>query len=66
MVATYGSVFHLGSPALAFTVMDCINQCSVVPVLDHIVRAIVDFNLYGVATVVDQENDRFLPTSKHR
>ena len=34
---------HLGSPAFAFPVVDCVNQPSVIKVLDHIVWPIMDW-----------------------
>ena len=56
---------HLGGPALAFAIMDGVNQRGVVPVLDHIVRSVVDLNFDGVPPVIYQENDGPLPASQH-
>lgn len=56
---------HLGGPALAFTIVDGINQGGVVPVLDDIVRSIMDLNFNGVPTIVYQEYDARLPTPDH-
>ena len=45
--------------------MNGIDQASVIPVLDHVVWAIVDLNFNGVSTIVDEENDGPLSTSQH-
>lgn len=54
---------HLGCPALAFTIVDGINQASVVPVLNHIVRTVMDFDFNCVSAIVDEEDDVLLSTS---
>jgi hypothetical protein len=46
--------------------MDGVDQARVVPVLDHVVRAVVDLHLDGVAAVVDEEDDALLPAPEHR
>jgi len=56
---------HLRSPAFAFTIVDSINKSSVIPVLDHIVWAIMDLDLNCVSSIVDEEDDALLPTSQH-
>ncbi|KAJ8423903.1 hypothetical protein Cgig2_003666 [Carnegiea gigantea] len=56
---------HLRSPAFAFTILDSINKSSVIPVLDHIVWAIMDLDLDCVSSIVDEEDDALLPTLQH-
>lgn len=56
---------NLSRPALAFTIVDCVNKPGVVPVLDHIVRPIVNLNLYSISTIVNQEDDGPLSASQH-
>jgi len=58
-------VTHLGSPAFAFTIVDSVNKSSVIPVLDHIVWAIMDLDLNCVSSIVDEEDDALLPTAQH-
>ena len=55
---------ELCCPALSLTIVECIHQpCpSVVPVFDHIVWPIMDFNFHGVSTIVYWEDDALLPT----
>mmetsp|Transcript_10882 Transcript_10882/g.19059 ORF Transcript_10882/g.19059 Transcript_10882/m.19059 type:complete len:255 (-) Transcript_10882:1225-1989(-) len=43
-----------------------VDEGLVVPVLDVVVRAVVDLDLDGVAAVVQQEDDRVLPVPDHR
>ena len=62
---TFPTETDLSSPAFAFTIMDCINQGGVVPVLDHIVWSIMDLNFNGVTTIVYQKNNRILTPSQH-
>lgn len=56
---------HLGCPALALAIVDGINEGSVVPVLDDIVRSIMDLNFNCVTTIVYQENDGSLTAAQH-
>ncbi|KAK8574984.1 hypothetical protein V6N12_062661 [Hibiscus sabdariffa] len=49
--------------ALAFTILNSINQGSVVPVLDHVVWFIMNLNFNGVAAIVDEEDNALLSTS---
>lgn len=56
---------HLCGPAFAFTVMNGIDETSVVPVLDHVVWTVMNLHFNGVATVVNQEYDCFLAVAQH-
>lgn len=56
---------YLGSPALALAVANGVDEPCVIPIFYHIIRAIMDFNFYGVPTIVNQENNGLLPTSDH-
>jgi hypothetical protein len=58
-------IAYRGGPAFAFSIVDGINKCSVVPVLDNIVRPVVDLHLNGVPTIVDQEDYAVLRTPDH-
>ncbi|CAM8924592.1 unnamed protein product [Rhodiola kirilowii] len=51
---------HLCSPALALSIVNSVNKSSVVPVLDHIVRAVMNLHFYGITTIVNQEDDSLL------
>ncbi|KAG9151203.1 hypothetical protein Leryth_002754 [Lithospermum erythrorhizon] len=53
------------SPAVAFSIANSFNKCSVIPVLDDIVWSIMNFNLYGVSTIVYQENYGILVAPDH-
>lgn len=44
---------NLGSPAFSFTIVDGINKASVVPVLNHIVRAIMNLYFNCIASIID-------------
>lgn len=57
---------YLRGPAFAFTVVNSFDESSVVPVLDHVVRTVVDLDFNGVATIVNEEDDRFLTVTQHR
>lgn len=56
---------YLGSPAVAFAVADGVDEPGVVPVLDDVVRAVMDFYLDGVPAIVDQENYALLIVADH-
>ena len=51
---------NLCSPAFAFSIMDGINKAGVVPILDHIVWAIMNLNFNGLAEI-DLPGDHFSP-----
>ena len=57
---------NLHGPAVAVAVVDGVDEPRVVPVLDHVVRAVVDLHLDGVPAVVDEEDDALLPAPEHR
>ena len=56
---------YLASPQIAFAIMEGLHHTRVVPVLDDIVRPIVNLNLNSVASVVEQKDDALLPIPYH-
>ena len=56
---------HLCAEDVALVVVKALHQPSIVPVLDAIVGAIMDLHLYGVAAIVDQEDDWVQPVPDH-
>ena len=56
---------NLGRPAFSFTIVNGIDHTSVVPVLDNIVWTIVNLYVYGISSIVDEEDDGPLPTFNH-
>jgi hypothetical protein len=56
---------NLCCPAFAFAIVDGINKASVVPVLDYIVRTIMNLYFNRITSIVDEEYDSPLPTSDH-
>jgi hypothetical protein len=59
------AIAYLGGPAFAVSIVDGINKGGVVPVLNNIVRSVVDLHLNGVPTIVYQEDYAVLPASDH-
>lgn len=56
---------YLGSPTLPLTIMDGINNTSVIPVLNHIVWSIMNLYFNCVSSIIDEEYNASLPTSYH-
>lgn len=56
---------NLGSPAFAFTIVDGINKGSVVPVLNHIVWAIMNLYFNCITSIINQKYNGPLSTSNH-
>jgi len=46
--------------------VECFHQTSVVPVLDNVIRTIVNLHLDCVPSIVYQKDDGVLPPSEHR
>ena len=59
------AIAYLRSPAFALPVVDGIHKAGVVPVLDDIIRSVVDLHLDGVPTIVDQEYYAVLLAPQH-
>lgn len=57
---------NLGSPAFSFSIVDGIYQASIIPVLNHIVRPIMNLYFNCIPAIVDKEYDAPLSTSNHR
>mmetsp|Transcript_4904 Transcript_4904/g.8976 ORF Transcript_4904/g.8976 Transcript_4904/m.8976 type:complete len:577 (-) Transcript_4904:25-1755(-) len=55
----------LGGPKLSLSVLERLNDTGVVPVLDDVVRTVVNLDLDGVAAVVDEEDDGLEVVAKH-
>lgn len=45
--------------------MERFHHTGVVPILDDIVRTVMDLHLDGVPSIVYEEDDAFLPPTKH-
>ncbi len=56
---------HLCAEDIALVVVKALHQTGVVPVLDGIVGAVMYLHLYGIATIVDQEDDWVQPVPDH-
>ncbi|URD95714.1 hypothetical protein MUK42_29640 [Musa troglodytarum] len=53
------------SPTFAFPIVNGIDKSSVVPVLNHIVRPIMDLYFNGISTVLDEKYNAPLPMPDH-
>lgn len=64
---TEGRLFdaHLGAEDIALVVVKALHQSRVVPALNVVVWAIMDFHLNGVTTIIDQEDDGVQPIPDH-
>ena len=56
---------YLGSPARPLTVIDGFYHGCIVPIVDHVIRAVMDLDLDGVPPIVHEEYDRLLPVTHH-
>lgn len=57
--------WYLGAEDVALVVVKALHQAGIVPTLNGVVRPIVNLYLNGVASVVDQEDDRIQPVPDH-
>ena len=60
------TIAYLGSPAFALSVVDGVHEAGVVPVLDDIVRSVMDLHLDCIPAIVDQEDYAVLRAPQHR
>lgn len=56
---------YLSAEHIALVVVEALHQAGVVPALNGVVGTIMDLHLYGVASIVDQEDDRIQPVPDH-
>ena len=56
---------HLCAEDIALVVIKALHQTRVVPVLNGVVGAVMNLHLYGVAPIVDQEDDWVQPKPDH-
>ncbi len=60
-----GKASHLCAEDIALVVIKALHQTSVVPILNGVVGAVMNLHLYGVAPIVDQEDDWVQPVPDH-
>jgi len=56
---------HLCAEDIALVVVKALHQTSIVPVLNGVVGAVMDLHFYGVAPIIDQEDDWVQPVPDH-
>jgi hypothetical protein len=56
---------YLGGKEFSLAIMNSLDKSCIVPIFYHIVRSIVDLNLDGVTSVIDQENYTVLFLTEH-
>lgn len=56
---------NLCCPAFAFAIVNGVHETSVVPVLNHVVRAVMNLHFDRVTPIVDQEDYALLSASNH-
>lgn len=56
---------YLGRPTFSLTIMDGLNKACIVPVLNHIIGAVMNLDFDCISTIVNKEYYGPLPAADH-